>query len=322
MSTAWHPAATLTSSLSIVGVMAHSMVMRRNAAVGREPTVPALVNLVAASGVPHLRSALAAAGLHGIRPAQAVALVPLAAGGMHASDLADRLKVSRQAVGQGVAALEREGYVTRVPDPADARARIIELTPRGSRFYAYCAPTQSVWKSDGAKLWASDDWETCARACSCYSTPPPLNDCLFTSIRHGVGSIQDNGQGARRAHLHSRTHLRRGLGTQPRARRRDQSNQRRGGYPVDVLVPFGGQAKDLLPLRGTVPQGHPDRGRAPRTSRPGLTAIVEDAAWRTAGRSCSDWTEHLESDIWTALMPAAHGRRRTWPPGCDWRRRS
>ena len=96
-----------------------------------KPTVPALVNLVAASGAPHLRAAFAAAGLDGIRPAQAVALVPLAAGGLHASDLADQLSVSRQAVAQGVAALERHGYVTRVPDPADARARIIELTPRG-----------------------------------------------------------------------------------------------------------------------------------------------------------------------------------------------
>jgi DNA-binding MarR family transcriptional regulator len=96
-----------------------------------EPTVPALVNLVAGSGVPRLRAVFAAAGLHGIRPAQAIALVPLAAGGMHASDLADHLKVSRQAVAQGVTALEREGYVNRVPDPADARARTIELTPRG-----------------------------------------------------------------------------------------------------------------------------------------------------------------------------------------------
>jgi len=96
-----------------------------------EPTVPALVNLVAASGAPHLRAALAAAGLDGIRPAQAVALVPLATGGLHASDLADRLTVSRQAVAQAIAALERHDYVNRVPDPVDARARIIELTPRG-----------------------------------------------------------------------------------------------------------------------------------------------------------------------------------------------
>ncbi|MGA9490528.1 MAG: MarR family winged helix-turn-helix transcriptional regulator [Mycobacterium sp.] len=96
-----------------------------------EPTVPALVNLVAASGAPGLRAAFAAAGLDGIRPAQAVALVPLAAGGLHASDLADRLGVTRQAVAQAVAALERHDYVVRGPHPSDARARIVELTPRG-----------------------------------------------------------------------------------------------------------------------------------------------------------------------------------------------
>jgi DNA-binding MarR family transcriptional regulator len=96
-----------------------------------EPTVPALVNLVAASGAPRLRAAFVAGGLDGIRPGQAVALVPLAAGGLHASDLADRLGVSRQAVAQAVAALERHDYIIRGPHPSDARARIIELTPRG-----------------------------------------------------------------------------------------------------------------------------------------------------------------------------------------------
>src|ERR1700731_2144751 len=107
--------------------------MRRVVDAGGKPTVPALASLVAASGAPHLRAAFAAAGLDGIRPAQAVALVPLAAGGLHASDLADRLRVSRQAVAQAIAPLERHGYITRVPDPVDARARIIELTPRGQQ---------------------------------------------------------------------------------------------------------------------------------------------------------------------------------------------
>jgi DNA-binding MarR family transcriptional regulator len=78
-----------------------------------------------------MRAAFADAGLDGIRPAQAVALVPLATGGLHASDLADRLRISRQAVAQAVAALERHDYVVRGPHPSDARARIIELTPRG-----------------------------------------------------------------------------------------------------------------------------------------------------------------------------------------------
>lgn len=109
------------------------MTMRRVVDAEWEPTVPALVQLVAASGAPRLRAAFAAAGLDGIRPAQSAVLVPLAVGGLHASDLADRFRVSRQAVAQAIAALERHSYVTRVPDPADARARLVELTPRGRK---------------------------------------------------------------------------------------------------------------------------------------------------------------------------------------------
>ena len=127
----WQARRHLTRHLSNCPRMAHSMAMRRVVDGDWEPTVPALVNLVATSGAPSLRAALAAAGLDGIRPAQAVALVPLAAGGLHASDLAERLRVSRQAVAQAIAGLERHDYVTRLPHPADARARLIELTPRG-----------------------------------------------------------------------------------------------------------------------------------------------------------------------------------------------
>ncbi|MCV7215264.1 MarR family transcriptional regulator [Mycobacterium crocinum] len=87
--------------------------------------------MLAASGGPGLRAAFAAAGLDGLRPAQAVALVPLAGGALHASDLADRLRVSRQAVAQAIRALEAHGYVERSPDNADARALLITLTSRG-----------------------------------------------------------------------------------------------------------------------------------------------------------------------------------------------
>lgn len=107
--------------------------MRRLADAQWEPTVPALVQLLAATAGPRLRAAFASAGLDGIRPAQAVALVPLAGGGLHASDLADRLGVSRQAVAQVISALERHGYVTRASNPDDARTRIIELTGRGGQ---------------------------------------------------------------------------------------------------------------------------------------------------------------------------------------------
>jgi len=98
-----------------------------------QPTVPALLQLVAASGAPRLRAAFADAGLDGLRPAHAVALVPLVAGALHASALADRLGVTRQAVAQAVGPLERHGYITRSRHDLDARTLLIELTPRGRK---------------------------------------------------------------------------------------------------------------------------------------------------------------------------------------------
>lgn len=67
----------------------------------------------------------------GLRPVHALLLVPLLGGGRHASSLAADIGVTRQAVAQVVATLERDGYVQRVTDPGDARARLICLTPRG-----------------------------------------------------------------------------------------------------------------------------------------------------------------------------------------------
>jgi DNA-binding MarR family transcriptional regulator len=51
--------------------------------------------------------------------------------GSRLTDLADRSRLTKQAVGEAVAELEQLGYVERVPDPEDGRAKIIKLTPRG-----------------------------------------------------------------------------------------------------------------------------------------------------------------------------------------------
>jgi DNA-binding MarR family transcriptional regulator len=86
---------------------------------------------VAGRAAARLRNAFAEAGMHDIRPAHAATLVPLLAGPLHASAVAERLAVSRQAVAQAVRPLERQGYVTRAPDAADSRVLLIALTPRG-----------------------------------------------------------------------------------------------------------------------------------------------------------------------------------------------
>jgi DNA-binding MarR family transcriptional regulator len=51
--------------------------------------------------------------------------------GSRLTDLAERAGLTKQAVGEAVAELERLGYLERVPDPNDRRAKIIKLTPRG-----------------------------------------------------------------------------------------------------------------------------------------------------------------------------------------------
>lgn len=51
--------------------------------------------------------------------------------GSRITDVASRAGVTKQAVGQLVDELESLGYVTRVPDPTDARARLVVFTERG-----------------------------------------------------------------------------------------------------------------------------------------------------------------------------------------------
>ena len=51
--------------------------------------------------------------------------------GSRLTELAERSGITKQAVGEAVAELERLGYVERVADPSDGRAKIIRLTPRG-----------------------------------------------------------------------------------------------------------------------------------------------------------------------------------------------
>ena len=51
--------------------------------------------------------------------------------GTRLTDLAERARMTKQSVGEITSDLEQRGYVERVPDPSDGRAKIIRLTERG-----------------------------------------------------------------------------------------------------------------------------------------------------------------------------------------------
>jgi DNA-binding MarR family transcriptional regulator len=73
-------------------------------------------------------------GHGGIRPAHGCVFGFIdRGGGVRLTALADRSGLTKQAVGEAVADLERLGYVERVPDPSDGRAKIIRLTERGGQ---------------------------------------------------------------------------------------------------------------------------------------------------------------------------------------------
>jgi DNA-binding MarR family transcriptional regulator len=74
---------------------------------------------------------LAAEGHEDLRFADGFVFQHLLGGPLPVGALAHRLGVSQQAASKSVADLERRGYISRTPDPADARARLVTLTDRG-----------------------------------------------------------------------------------------------------------------------------------------------------------------------------------------------
>ena len=56
--------------------------------------------------------------------------------GTTVSTLAERAEMTKQAMGELVAYLEERGYVDRVPDPSDRRAKLVRPTAKGREVYA------------------------------------------------------------------------------------------------------------------------------------------------------------------------------------------
>lgn len=91
----------------------------------------------------HLESAvLATLRRHGhdLPIGQARVFQRIAPGGSRLVDLAEAAQVTKQTVGSIVDGLERAGYVERVRDPADARARLVRITARGQELVRLSLP--------------------------------------------------------------------------------------------------------------------------------------------------------------------------------------
>jgi DNA-binding MarR family transcriptional regulator len=87
------------------------------------------------AGTARLHRRFAERGHPEIRPPHGNVMQYLDDAGTRVSVLAERAQMTKQSMAELVAHLERLGYVERVPDPSDRRAKLVRATPRGRQLY-------------------------------------------------------------------------------------------------------------------------------------------------------------------------------------------
>ncbi|WP_432827516.1 MarR family winged helix-turn-helix transcriptional regulator [Dactylosporangium sp. CA-092794] len=110
----------------------------------------------------------------GITPGQARALSVLARHGtMRPSELSEHLKIAPRSTTEVVDGLEDRGLVERLPDPADRRATLVELTPAGG---TVAAKIRAERGAQGERFFAAlppQDREDLARILTTLRTSEP-----------------------------------------------------------------------------------------------------------------------------------------------------
>jgi DNA-binding MarR family transcriptional regulator len=95
--------------------------------------------------------ALAAAGFDDITTAQGRVAARIGPKGTRVTELAEQARITKQTAGFLVEQLERAGYVRRVPDPTDARARLVQIAPRGEAAVAVARVAEAEVEAEWAR---------------------------------------------------------------------------------------------------------------------------------------------------------------------------
>jgi DNA-binding MarR family transcriptional regulator len=96
-----------------------------------DPTTGVLLFIAYRAAEQRILAAVHAAGFTDVTLAQARVLARVGPNGTRLTDLAAQAQVTKQTAGHLVDELQRRGYVQRVPDSTDGRARLIAFGPRG-----------------------------------------------------------------------------------------------------------------------------------------------------------------------------------------------
>jgi DNA-binding MarR family transcriptional regulator len=95
-------------------------------------------------------AALADAGFTDLTIAQGRVAARIGPNGTRVTDLAEQAGITKQSAGYLVDQLERAGYVRRVPDPTDARARLIQIADRGEAVREVARATEAAVEAEWA----------------------------------------------------------------------------------------------------------------------------------------------------------------------------
>ena len=98
--------------------------------MSRELPTSLLMFIAARAAADRIFRAVQGAGFDDVTIAQSRLMMGIDTEGTRLSVLADRAQIAKQTATALVDKLERAGYVERVSDPSDGRARLVRMTPR------------------------------------------------------------------------------------------------------------------------------------------------------------------------------------------------
>jgi DNA-binding MarR family transcriptional regulator len=112
----------------------------------------------------------AAAGFGDTTAAQGRVFARIDPDGTRLTNLAERALITKQTAGFLVDQLERAGYVRRVPDPRDARARLVQIAERGRAAVEVARQTEAKVEAE----WTAH-----------------LGEEATTQLRHALARLRD-----------------------------------------------------------------------------------------------------------------------------------
>lgn len=115
-----------------------------------------LLEIVAEAFFGEFRSELERSEFNDIRPTHGCVFRYVEGEGLRLTDIAERANMTKQSIGEIVDDLVARGYVQRIPDPNDRRAKLICLTERGEVAQAYGRGTFAEVEKRWAERYGAD----------------------------------------------------------------------------------------------------------------------------------------------------------------------